>query len=131
VLASVCSLIAYVRSWSSDRDDAKELGAEQLKCWAEGVRRAMDFRKRVGDHRFVDVSFAELQTSPIATLETSYAQLGLTLSEAGRTRVQEWADRHQPGSRGEHSYELADYGLTPEQVRERFADYLARYDATA
>ena len=30
VLGSVCSLIAYVRSWSSDRDDAEELGAEQL-----------------------------------------------------------------------------------------------------
>ena len=69
VLASVCSLIHYVRSWSSDRDDAHELGAEQLECWAEGVRRAMDFRKRVGDNRFVDVSFADLQTDPIGTLE--------------------------------------------------------------
>ena len=131
VLASVCSLIAYVRSWSSDRDDAKELGAEQLECWAEGVRRAMDFRKRFGDNRFVDVSFADLQTDPIGTLESSYPRLGLTFSSAARSRVQEWADGHQPGSRGEHGYGLADYGLTPEQVRERFADYLATYDATA
>ena len=60
---------AYVRSWSSDRDDAEELGAEQLDCWAEAVRRAMDFRKRVGDDRFVDVSFADLQTDPIGTLD--------------------------------------------------------------
>jgi hypothetical protein len=131
VLASVCSLIAYVRSWSSDRDDAEELGAEQLQSWAEAVRRAMDFRKRLGDNRFVDVSFADLQTDPIATLETSYAQLGLSLSSEGLSRVQEWSTGHQPGSRGEHSYDLADYGLTPEQVRERFADYLAAYDATA
>ena len=47
VMGSVCSLIRYVRSWSSDRDDPEELGAEQLDSWAEGVRRAMDFRKRV------------------------------------------------------------------------------------
>jgi sulfotransferase family protein len=131
VLGSVCSLIAYVRSWSSDRNDAKELGAEQLECWSEGVRRAMDFRKRFGDNRFVDVSFGDLQANPITTLEASYARLGLTLSQAARSRVQEWADGHQPGARGEHSYELADYGLTPEQVRERFADYLASYDASA
>ncbi len=131
VLGSVCSLIGYVRSWSSDRDDAKELGAEQLECWAEGVRRAMDFRNRFGDNRFVDVSFRDLQVDPIGTLETSYGRLGLTLSTAARDRVQEWADGHQPGARGEHSYELADYGLTPEQVRERFADYLSAYDATA
>ncbi len=44
VMGSVCSLIRYVRSWSSDRDDPHELGAEQLDCWAEAVRRAMDFR---------------------------------------------------------------------------------------
>ena len=38
---------------------------------------------------------------------------------------------HPPGSRGEHTYQLADYGLTPGQVRDRFTDYLATYDATA
>ena len=72
VMASVCSLIKYVRSWSSDRDDAEELGAEQLASWAEGVRRAMDFRKRVGDDRFADVSFADLQVDPVAALEGAY-----------------------------------------------------------
>jgi hypothetical protein len=131
VLASVCSLIQYVRSWSSDRDDAKELGAEQLQCWVEGVRRAMEFRKRLGDNRFVDVSFADLQTDPVATLAASYERLGLTFSSAAGRRVQDWADGHQPGSRGEHSYRLSDYGLTEKQVRSRFADYLATYDATA
>jgi hypothetical protein len=130
VLASVCSLIQYVRSWSSDRDDPKELGAEQLACWAEGVRRAMEFRKRFGDNRFVDVSFADLNADSVGTLDRSYSQLGLTFNEEARRRVQEWADGHQPGSRGEHNYQLAEYGLTEEQVRERFADYLSTYEAT-
>ena len=57
--------------------------------------------------------------------------LGLTFSDEARRRVLEWADGHQPGSRGEHAYDLADYGLTREQVHESFADYLATYDATA
>jgi hypothetical protein len=131
VLASVCSLIHYVRSWSSDRDDAVELGAEQLASWAEAVRRAMDFRRRVGDDRFVDVSFADLQTDSVATLERSYDQLGLTFGDDARMRVAEWAREHAPGSRGEHTYDLADYGLTPQSVRERFTEYLATYDASA
>ena len=33
VLGSVCSLIHYTRSWSSDRDDSIELGTEQLNRW--------------------------------------------------------------------------------------------------
>ncbi|TPG31415.1 sulfotransferase family protein [Mycolicibacterium hodleri] len=131
VLASVCSLIQYVRSWSSDRDDAAELGAEQLACWSLAVQRAMEFRRRVGDDRFVDVSFAALQTDSVATVENGYRELGLPFGDAARGRVAAWADSHQPGSRGEHGYDLADYGLTAEQVRESFRDYLATYDASA
>ena len=131
VMASVCSLIQYVRSWSSDRADAEELGAEQVDSWVEGVRRAMDFRNRTGDDRFADVSFADLQTDPVHTLQTSYESLGLTFTDATLHRVTQWAQGHRPGSRGTHEYDLADYGLTPEGVRERFADYLATYDATA
>jgi hypothetical protein len=131
VLGSVCSLIAYIRSWSSDRKDPKELGAEQVAWWVEGTRRAMDFRTKFGDDRFVDVSFADLQTDAVDTLARSYEQLGLTFTDSARATVQEWADGHKPGQRGTHSYELSDYGLTPEQVREAFRDYLAIYDASA
>jgi hypothetical protein len=131
VMASVCSLIRYVRSWSSDRDDAEELGAEQLDSWAEGVRRAMDFRNRVGDDRFADVAFGDLQADPVRTLQASYRSLGLIFTDASLGSVQRWAEEHKPGSRGAHDYNLADYGLTPEAVRERFADYLATYDASA
>jgi hypothetical protein len=131
VLGSVCSLIAYIRSWSSDRRDAHELGAEQLAWWAKGIGRAMDFRKKFGDDRFVDVSFADLQTDPVNTVAAGYQQLGLTFTDSARARVREWADSHKPGHRGTHTYDLADYGLTPDQVREAFGDYIAAYDATA
>jgi hypothetical protein len=131
VLGSVCSLIQYVRSWSSDRNGAKELGAEQLDSWVEAVGRAMDFRRRMGDDRFTDVSFAQLQTNPVGTLQTSYDSLGLTFTDDTLQAVTQWAQGHRPGSRGTHDYDLADYGLTTEDVRERFADYLAAYDATA
>ncbi|MFZ1163604.1 sulfotransferase family protein [Mycobacterium sp.] len=131
VLGSVCSLIGYVRSWSSDRKDPKELGAEQLAWWSEGITRAMDFRKKFGDDRFVDVSFADLQTEPVKTLANSYEQLGLAFTDSARDTVQKWADEHKPGHRGTHNYELADYGLSAEQVREAFSEYLATYDASA
>ncbi len=131
VIGSVCSLIRYVRSWSSDRDDPKELGAEQLDSWAEATRRAMDFRKRVGNNRFSDVAFADLQHDPVGTLQASYASLGLPFTDSTARSLEQWAHQHQPGSRGAHDYDLADYGLTPEVIRERFADYLRAYDATA
>ncbi len=98
VLGSVCSLISYIRSWSSDRKDPHELGAEQLAWWAKGIGRAMDFRKKFGDDRFVDVSFADLQTDSVKTVADSYDKLGLEFSDAARAKVQEWADGQQAGA---------------------------------
>jgi Sulfotransferase family len=120
-----------VRSWSSDRDDPEELGAEQLESWAEGIRRAMDFRHRVGDERFSDIAFADLQAAPVKTLAAGYESLGLEFSAETERSVNRWAREHPPGARGSHDYDLADYGLTPESVRERFTEYLRTYDATA
>ena len=131
VLGSVCSLIHYTRSWSSDRDDSVELGAEELDRWWVAIQRAMDFRERMGDDRFADVAFAELQHDPLAALEKGLARIGLPFDDRSRASVTEWAGSHEPGSHGTHSYELSDFGLEPDQIRERFAPYYAAFDIEA
>jgi hypothetical protein len=128
VLGSVCSLIHYTRSWSSDRDDPVELGAEELDRWWVAVRRAMEFRDRVGDGRFADVSFADLQSDPLTALADGLTQIGLPFDERSRAAVLQWATTHEPGSHGTHSYELSDFGLEPDQIRERFAPYYDAFD---
>jgi hypothetical protein len=54
---------------------------EQLECWAEGVRRAMEFRKRFGDNRFVDVSVADLNADLIGAHENGYDRFGPTFAD--------------------------------------------------
>jgi hypothetical protein len=130
VLGSVCSLIHYTRSWSSDRDDAHELGAEMLERWALAVERAMEFRARVGDDRFADVPFAALQADPLGAIAASYERIGIELSDDSRAAVAAWAAGHEPGSHGAHRYELADFGLDADAVRRRFARYIDAYTAT-
>jgi hypothetical protein len=130
VLGSVCSLIHYTRSWSSDRDDAHELGAEMLERWALAVERAMEFRARVGDDRFADVPFAALQADPLGAIAASYERIGIELSDDSRAAVAAWAAGHEPGSHGSHRYELADFGLDADAVRRRFARYIDAYTAT-
>jgi hypothetical protein len=130
VLGSVCSLVHYTRSWSSDRDDAYELGAEMLDRWALAVERAMEFRARVGDDRFADVPFAALQRDPLGAITAAYERIGLELNEESRRAVSGWASGHEPGSHGSHTYELTDFGIDAEQVRDRFAPYIAAFGAT-
>jgi len=131
VLGSVCSLIHYTRSWSSDRDDSVELGATQLEHWWLAVERAMEFRRRIGDDRFADVSFADLQTDPLEALAGALDHIGVPFDPRSRASVEAWAGSHEPGSHGAHTYELSDFGLRPEQIRERFAPYYAAFDVEA
>jgi hypothetical protein len=128
VLGSVCSLIHYTRSWSSDRDDSIELGAEQLDRWWLAVERAMEFRARTGDDHFADISFADIQTDPLQALERALHRIGLPFDERSRASVAGWAGTHEPGAHGTHAYALSDFGLEPDQVRERFAPYCAAFD---
>ncbi len=129
VLGSVCSLIHYTRSWSSDRDDARELGPEELERWWVAVSRAMDFRARVGDERFADLAFADLQSDPVGALAAAYEKIGVAFDDRSRAAVTEWATTHEPGAHGHHDYVLSDFGLDADQVRQRFAPYLEAYDA--
>ncbi len=131
VLGSVCSLIHYTRSWSSDRDDSIELGAEELHLWWTAVERAMGFRERLGDDRFADVSFSDLQTDPVEALARALERVGVPLDQRSRASVESWAGSHEPGSHGTHAYELSDFGLKPEQIHERFAPYYAAFDVEA
>ena len=123
VMGSVCSLIRYVRSWSSDRDDPEELGAEQLDSWSEGIRRAMDFRNRVGDERFSDVAFADLQADPVNTLASSYESLGLDFTDATARSVERWAGERAEAPAG-HRLRPSRLRSDADGVRERFAEYL-------
>jgi hypothetical protein len=127
VLGSVCDLVHYTRSWASDRDDAAELGSQQLAAWSEATRRAMEFRDRVGEHRFADVAHADLQVDPLGALAAAYQQLGVPFPESSERAVTAWAGAHPPGRHGSHEVDLADFGLDAAQVRTAFADYLDRF----
>jgi len=123
VLASVCSLIAYTRSWVSDHVDGDELGAEQVELWAEALRRALAFRRSVGEDRFADVYFDRLNSDPVATVAAAYRDVGLVLSDDAASRMTHWADIHPRGEHGVHEYSLEEFGLDAAQVRDRYRFY--------
>jgi len=128
VIGSVCSLITYLRAMVSERNDAVELGAQQVELWVEALRRATAFRDRVGERRFTDVANGELAKDGVGTVRAAYERLGLSLSSDAAAAMQRWLDANPRGGHGAHSFDLSEYGLTAGGVRESFDDYLARFD---
>lgn len=105
------------------------IGASQLDLWARGVagfdaaraRHEADLRSRA---TFVDVDHSELVRDPAGVVERVYAAAGTELAGDVRAAVVAENERSLSGDRAPaHRYTLADYGLSEEQVAERFAGY--------
>jgi hypothetical protein len=126
VLGSVCSLVAYTRSWVSDRVDV-DLARQQVELWAEALARAMAFRRRVGEERFADIHFSDLNADPVGTVERAYDRLGLVLDEDGRRPMARWAVQNPRGAHGTHEYSPEEFGLDLPATRRRYSFYIDRF----
>ena len=68
--------------------------------------------------QFFDVSYDDLVADPVGTAEAVYAHFGLPFSGAAADAMRSLAGGGRSGP--SHRYALADFGLTPAEVAERF-----------
>ena len=123
-IASVCSLAAQASDGWSTTFRGEVIGRDQLELWARGLDEFTAARARYDPAQFCDVDYGEFVADPVGTVESAYAYFGLTLSgQAADAMRALHAGSAGPG-RPEHRYDLSDFGLTGEQVDERFAGYL-------
>jgi hypothetical protein len=126
-IASACSLSAHATAGWSERFTGSVIGSDQLELWARGLEEFMDARQRYDEARFCDVWYEDFVADPIGTIESVYGYFGIELTgpaaDAMRATQAESAGAPGPGG-SSHKYSLADFGLTVEQVDDRFAGYL-------
>jgi hypothetical protein len=121
-IASVCSLAAQASDGWSSAFTGEVIGRDQLELWARGLERFTAIRARHDPARFCDVSYDGFVKHPIETVEAIYAHFGLTLSAAALDAMRALHAQGAPASaRPAHRYALSDFGLTGDQVDERFA----------
>lgn len=131
VLPSICSLVAGWRGLYEDDIDPGWIGRWQLDFLASMVERAIEVRARSAQARFFDLSFAELRRDPIAAVGRLYDHFGFTLSAEAERRMVAWHAQQGDGESGSHVYRSADFGLSPETIRERFKPYTERFEVAA
>lgn len=122
IIASMCSLAEHAtRGWSTTFV-GQTIGEDQLELWSRGLREFTAARSKYDPAQFVDVDFAELRGDPLGTVDRVYAAAGTEPSEQARAAMIDLDEESRSGDRKpQHRYDLADYGLTAEQVRDAFA----------
>ena len=114
----------------SDVIDPDEIAAHWHANNARMVRRAMAVRERRPE-RFIDVSYYDLIKNPMPQVERIYEFAGIELTDDARAAMQASRKANRQNKHGKHRYALADFGLDEAQVRNDYADYLARFDIPA
>lgn len=121
IMASMCSLSQHTTAGWSNTFTGATLGADSLETWSRGLERFNTVRATLNPAQFCDVDYFELIADPIGTVENVYSHFGIEMTESARAAIQRTDDESRRGPRApRHSYSLADYGLTEDQVRERF-----------
>ena len=130
VIPSVASLqhTLHERRCVEGALDKAAAGPKALAFWAEGMRRALAARARIGEHRFVDVWNRDLAARPVETFAGLYDRLGFDFSPDIEAAVADYSRRNAQGAHGEHRYTAEEYGLTREGIRAAFACYGERFD---
>lgn len=121
VIGSMCSIAAHATEGWSTTFRSNVIGSDQLELWARGLEDFAAARARYDQARFLDVDYADFTADPVGTVESVYAHFGLCYSGAAADAV---LALHAAAGKGDarpsHRYSLADFGLTPGQVDERF-----------
>ena len=129
VMASVASVETAVVRMYTGKADPLYFGQHCVDDWDRALRRFLAFRDRVGEDRFYDIAFTDMQSDPVGSVRGLYDWLGEELTPGTAAAMQDWWDGSQEdrSSGGGHHYTAEEFGLNDDELHERFAYYTERF----
>jgi hypothetical protein len=125
---SFCSLMKMGSSAFGLTPDLDYIAKNYSWQAVEHANRIMDSRARIGRDRIIDVHYADLMRDPIGSMRKLYRSLGDDFTPEAENGMRAWLTDNAQDKFGKHEYKLAQFGLTPDQVRGMFERYLSEYE---
>jgi hypothetical protein len=126
-IPSLCSTLHMARRmFEGDAARSDLIGPREVEYWAQAMERTARAREGRSD-QFFDMDHREFHRDPMSVIRRIYDKFDLRLSDETALRMRRWIAASPTTRHGEHRYEITDYGITAEQVRRRYADYIARH----
>lgn len=121
IMASMCSLAQHTTEGWSNTFTGDVIGADSMETWSRGLELFNAERAKHDPAQFYDLDYFKLIKDPVGAVEDIYRTFGIEYTDEARESVRNTHEESKKGPRApKHTYSLADYGLTDEQVKERF-----------
>lgn len=122
IMASMCSLAQHTTEGWSNSFTGEVIGEDAMETWSRGLELFNRVRAQHDPAQFYDLDYFEFVKDPVGTVKNVYRHFGIEFTDETRSAVERSHEESKQGPRApKHTYSLADYGLTDEQVKERFA----------
>lgn len=101
--------------------------AREVAKWSNALRKAEKIREQ-HPGQVLDVVHGEFHRDPMGVVERIYAFVGMDIPDTVRAALAQRIKEKPELARGVHRYDIADYGMTVEDAREPFGDYVQRFE---
>jgi hypothetical protein len=131
-IPSGASLNATLHAMHADHVDRRRVGAQWLERMSWTNDRAMSSRDGWADEhtRCTDVEFADAVADPIGQVARVYDATGVALTADAESAMRRWLVE-RPREAARPPYRATDFGLSDDQISERFSAYNTRFRASA
>ena len=132
VIQSAATMIAYGQRMSRYRVDVKAV----VDYWSDRVlhllRACASDRSVLPEAQSIDVPFHEFMADDLGMVRKIYDRAGLAMTDEAAAQLQQFLDDHPRGKHGRIVYDLeADFGVKPEELRQRFDFYFEQFPVQA
>ena len=92
------------------------------------MQKHLELRDRIGEQlNILDVYYDELKDDAISVARKIYRHAGRELTPRREQAMRDWEKAHPLHYGGSYSYNIADYGLTNDDIDKAFAEYNQRF----
>ena len=125
----MASLFCHLRTPFANRVNLKEIGQDVTRQWQLGLSSTMQQRTANSelDYRFLDMSYRDLVSNPLARMREIMAFCDLSSSETSSQIFEDYLAQNPKGKHGDHRYSLDQFGLSRNALEGIFADYKRQY----
>jgi hypothetical protein len=130
VTASMLTMLAYTARLGHDRVDLPWIG----DYWSDRLRRMLqscvDDRDLLPAEHTIDVHFDAFMADDVAMVRRIYDLADQPFTDEAEAAMQVFMAEHPRGRHGGLHYNLAEFGLDREQLRQSFSFYVDRFGVT-
>lgn len=127
VALSMIAMVTYSARMHRDHVDVPVVAA----AWVDRLEKLLDAcvrdREVIAPDRSLDVRFDDFMADELGVAESIYALTGEDFDGRSRAAVAQYLQSHRRGRHGRVHTSADMFGLDPEELRERFAPYSARF----